>query len=137
MTIKARGKITTPQESADYLFSCYHTANYNQTHRVDRPVFSWAHDLQLSGGNMDRLAELMRQSLTGIYSQSFDERDIIVNVKPIDDSEDTLYFSMRVSMKLKTKDTGLVFDFALELSKISRTIDNVNEAKKQVTIRKL
>lgn len=134
MTLRSNSLITTPGETADYLFSCYFTANYNQTHRDDKVIYSWAHDVQLSGGSPEKLVEFMKKSLTELYSQSFDPSGILVNVDVVEDNPASFNYGLVISMKLKTVDTGEVFDFQQQMSKISKSIDNVNQAKKSVTI---
>lgn len=124
----------THNKTADYLFSCYFSANHNQTLDPENPIYSFANDLQRSANSVDTLLRLMKESLTNIYSQTFDPEGINIELKSFDYPEDKIYFGVQVAMKLRTRETQTVFDFSTSLEKIDRTIDNVNLIKKSVTI---
>lgn len=126
--------ISTPNKTADYLFSCYFTANYNQTHSDSNSIFSFAHDLQRSSNYPDRLADYMKASLRAIYSQTFDPEGIDIEVKVKSYSNDKTHYGLEVGMKLKTRIEGDVFDFSKSINKISKTIDDVSAAKASVTL---
>jgi len=126
--------ISTPNKTADYLFSCYFTANYNQTHSDTNIIFSFAHDLQRSSNYPERLADYMKNSLRAIYSQTFDPDGIDIEIKVVNYRDDKTYYGLELGMKLKTKVEGEVFDFSKSINKISKTIDDVNSAKASVTL---
>lgn len=125
--------LTTPNKTADYLFSCYFTANYNQTHSRDNPIYSFANDLQRSSNQPDLLIDYMKDSLTAIYSQTFDSEGMIIETSLLEYANDKTHYGITVAMKLRTHE-GEVFDFNTSLNKISRTIDDVNLIKRSVTL---
>jgi outer membrane receptor for ferric coprogen and ferric-rhodotorulic acid len=125
--------ITTHNKTADYLFSCYFTANYNQTHSRENRIYSFANDLQRSSNQPALLVDYMKSSLTGIYSQTFDPEGIIITTRLIEYENDKTHYGITVSMKLRTLD-GIVFDFNTALNQISTTISDVNLIKRSVTL---
>ena len=96
-SLDGSGFITDAALKIDAIFANYAATQYSQTVLYRNRISSFSKDIQVCSQQWQRLAEVMQQSLSRLFTAYFDQTDITVELDESSMNDETATFQMFIS----------------------------------------
>lgn len=122
------GFITDPRKTLDLIFSSYLLSDASQSNTFQGVVISLPKRIQLFNGNPDIFVEDVRTDLLSCLSRYFDQSNVQVNYKDIDETPDhTLHIYIGATVARDNITYDLARTISITDSKTFKVIDTLNQ----------